>query len=109
MAEQMATDGGFYARVGGEEFWAVFKGRDLDSARRHLEATTEAVSGAAIPHPNSVRPVVTFSIGLARRAAPDTRWQEVVARADKALYTAKDQGRARMVVEDQRPRRRGAT
>ncbi|MEM9304219.1 MAG: diguanylate cyclase [Pseudomonadota bacterium] len=97
LAENMRESGGFYARVGGEEFWAVFEVASVDATRNQLEAAAAAVARAAIPHPASVEPYVTLSTGLARRQADDRRWQDIVVRADEALYQAKDQGRNRIV------------
>jgi diguanylate cyclase (GGDEF)-like protein len=42
---------------------------------------------------------VTVSIGVASLSAQDADWQSLLARADRALYRAKEEGRNRVVVE----------
>jgi PleD family two-component response regulator len=44
-----------------------------------------------------VAPVVTISIGCARRSDRDHRAEDLHARADEALYRAKAEGRDRLV------------
>jgi diguanylate cyclase (GGDEF)-like protein len=78
-------------RWGGEEFLAVLKNTPAaqgtliaEKIRRAVETTRFSHDGTAIP--------VTVSIGVAAGADNDTpEW--LIARADKALYEAKAQGR----------------
>jgi len=88
---------GFVGRVGGEEFVVLLP----DATASLLHATAERISGAlqtqALAHAFSpVNPNITVSQGL-------TIWQHgqsaqsVIANADKALYSAKQQGRNRWV------------
>lgn len=83
-------------RVGGEEFALVVDG-DLDRAASVAEATRMRVRDLAIAHGRSPVGVVTASLGIAEigPGAPS----EVFARADAALYRAKEGGRDRVVVD----------
>ncbi|NJC70105.1 diguanylate cyclase [Planosporangium thailandense] len=89
------TDGGFAARLGGEEFLLVFPGTDGGDAVRRCERLRRAIAG----HP--WRPVtgdlpVTASIGVAANTAGDVTPSELLSRADRNLYAAKRSGRNRV-------------
>lgn len=84
-------------RYGGEEFLILLDGATLETAlevaeriRRHLEATPIHVDGHRIP--------MTLSQGVAQWR-PGERLEDLVRRADQALYEAKAQGRNRTVWE----------
>jgi len=85
------------ARFGGEEFAAILPDTDAAGAALIAERIRRTVEALAIPHPGgSAAPVVTVSLGHAtghpsRMVSPD----ELVARADAALYAAKQAGRNR--------------
>jgi diguanylate cyclase (GGDEF)-like protein len=83
-------------RYGGEEFAVVLP--DHDGAAAELaERMREAVADEPIA--TSAGPLaVTISVGLTRLAFDDTTVDEVLARADHALYRAKESGRNRVVV-----------
>ena len=87
----------FVARYGGEEFVILFAGLDLAEARRMLEAAREAVAGKRYRLRESDEPLgaVTFSGGVTQ-AEPGEVLGAVVGRADKLLYTAKEEGRNRI-------------
>jgi diguanylate cyclase (GGDEF)-like protein len=82
------------ARVGGEEFMAVL--RDCDSSRGHrvAESLRHQVAMAAIST-TAGELSVTVSIGVAQWRA-DEAFDDVVERADQALYEAKRGGRNRV-------------
>lgn len=105
------------ARYGGEEFAVILPHTSAIDAHRIAERLCAAVRDLAIPHGGSlVAPRVTISVGVASmllpceavdnalllchrcsrfercRAAPD----DLVALADRALYTAKRNGRNRV-------------
>jgi diguanylate cyclase (GGDEF)-like protein len=86
------------ARVGGEEFaLLVLDGRSI--AEHLLSRIAGELAQRALPHPaSSCSSAVSFSAGLALREARDTRPQDLIARADLALYQAKSQGRNRWVL-----------
>ena len=80
----------YAARMGGEEFCIVLPGADLAAAETVAERLRRAVEGRVVePLPKGR---ITCSFGVAQ-ARPNERLQELLLRADAALYTAKDQGR----------------
>jgi two-component system, cell cycle response regulator len=88
-------------RYGGEELLVVLPAQDLDSATIAVERMRTAVEALAIPHPG-IKPVgvVTVSAGVAeRRANKGGDAEELLHRADAALYNAKRAGRNRVVTE----------
>lgn len=83
-------------RWGGEEFVALLPDIDETAAARLGEHLREAVGTE--PFETARGPVtLTVSIGLAALERGDLRLEEVVARADRALYAAKRGGRNRLV------------
>jgi len=87
------------ARQGGEEFVVVMPETDLTIAA----AVAERLRAAVAKEPFTVRAngqklTVTISIGVTSVAAADDDRERILKRADIALYTAKNQGRNRVVV-----------
>ena len=86
-----------FGRYGGEEFLVVLPGRQTEMARAIAEQIRRAVEDAELRHED--RPLrTTVSIGVATMLAEDANPQQVVERADKALYAAKRGGRNRVSV-----------
>ena len=82
------------ARYGGEEFAAVLVESTLEGALDTAERIRSAVQGARIVADD--RPIqVTVSLGVTRSREGDTRPEDLLARADAALYEAKRAGRNR--------------
>ncbi len=94
--------GDLVARYGGEEFVAILPECDIPGALRFAESVRAAVQELAIPHKASpVARIVTMSAGVSaasprRDAYPD----ELIARADQALYLAKGAGKNRVEFAD---------
>lgn len=78
-------------RLGGEEFVLLLPDTDYSGARVALEKVRDAVQAA--PLVDALR--ITASIGAAT-LEPDDDWPRWLARADSALYQAKDAGRDRV-------------
>jgi diguanylate cyclase (GGDEF)-like protein len=74
-------------RLGGDEFLLVLRGVDADVAMQIAERACAAVAGAGI-----LREPVTLSAGVAERGRGESR-DDLLARADRALYRAKAAGR----------------
>ncbi|MCB1954436.1 MAG: diguanylate cyclase [Rhodocyclaceae bacterium] len=91
--------GDMVARYGGEEFAVLLPETAPDAASELAEGIRQAVIDQAIPHDGSpISSVVTVSIGIAsagpvREASGENTPAELLARADTALYDAKQAGR----------------
>ncbi len=84
------------ARTGGEEFVVLLPGASQAAALVIADGLRQAVEDAAIPHAASpVASVVTLSAGVAQGPSKDAP-SAVLARADAALYRAKQAGRNRV-------------
>ncbi len=80
------------ARWGGEEFLLLLRGARPDDARRIAEKVCQAFRDRPV-QPEGVRPLkLTVSIGLAAWR-PEADFDAALARADAALYAAKQGGR----------------
>ena len=80
-------------RYGGEELVVVLPGAELEEARKVAERLHRAVADQPIiGHDDTPLPPVTLSIGLANMVGGDSP-EQLIARADQALYRAKHQGR----------------
>ena len=91
----------FVARYGGEEFAAVLPNTDLEGAVCVAENIRSAVENLKIEHRSSdAAPVVTLSLGVAcARPGTGNALEILLTTADKALYTAKEEGRNRVAVK----------
>lgn len=89
---QGLREGDVLGRWGGEEFLLVLPGATLATAQTVLARMQSRIRAGMLPEPS-----VTFSAGVAayhRTESPD----ELLARADAALYAAKHAGRDRVEV-----------
>lgn len=93
--ERAARGTDFVARTGGEEFGMLFSDTSIEMARKVAERMRKAVAAASVTAPDGDTIGVTISIGLAT-LAPGGAADEALARADAALYQAKDRGRNRV-------------
>lgn len=81
-------------RYGGEEFLVFLPGTTLPQAKMAAERIRETTqSHMTLPDSSNI----TVSIGLVRFNPEETRTQ-CIARADEALYTAKETGRNKVIV-----------
>jgi len=90
-------DGDCLARIGGEEFLAVLRNCDVNRGRRVAESLRHNVAASQIGTDAGEVPV-TVSLGVAQWAAGEG-FDELVERADRALYEAKHGGRDRVEVD----------
>jgi diguanylate cyclase (GGDEF)-like protein len=93
-----ARAGELVARIGGEEFAVLLPGTDAANAHKAAEPLLLALATRALAHTaSSVAPYVTVSIGVAQ-LDPDTMdtFDQLLQRADQALYRAKSLGRNRI-------------
>jgi len=88
-------------RWGGEEFIILLKGSDSQSARRVAEKIRLLAEQHTYVFANEPLQV-TVSIGLAE-LQPDDTLHSLIARADSALYRAKQNGRNQVCIEEPIP------
>jgi diguanylate cyclase (GGDEF)-like protein len=84
------------ARRGGEEFAAFFPETDAETARGVCERIRQSVSATPVPW-EALEIPITVSAGIAAWEPGDTA-ETLIARADAALYRAKEAGRNRAIV-----------
>ncbi|MBN9083160.1 MAG: hypothetical protein BGP04_03045 [Rhizobiales bacterium 62-17] len=83
------------ARSGGEEFVVLLN--DLDLSEAEVAAERLRLSVAADPFNFAATTVpITVSVGVAVRQPDDRSFADIMRRADKALYRAKQEGRNRV-------------
>lgn len=85
------------ARIGGEEFAVVLVGAGLEEGTQFAERLRKLVAETPISFDDQTFQV-TVSIGVSGILPTDRDSTVALARADKALYAAKDQGRNRIEV-----------
>jgi two-component system cell cycle response regulator len=92
----MARKSDIVARWGGEEFVVALPQTAEAGARIAAERVRRAIADAKYPLPNGELASATASLGLA--SALDGNWtlEDLLARSDKALYSAKNRGRNRV-------------
>ena len=95
--EQIRAEDGFY-RFGGEEFVLLLPGHGDETGLRTAESLHRRISGRLEFSGQSIR----FSAGVAVLAA-DEDWPAWLARADRAMYRAKNEGRDRVALADGTP------
>jgi len=83
-------------RYGGEEFCVVFPHTQAMDAHAKIEDLLAKLAGRSIERGACVHRGVTFSAGIAAFPAHGVSPEEVIAAADRALYDAKQSGRARV-------------
>ncbi len=85
-------------RYGGEEFSVMLPGAQEDMAKIIAERLRTSVA-ESIVHTDKGDVNYTISIGIACATGKDVRIEELLDRADRALYTAKAQGRNRAIFD----------
>ena len=90
----------FVARFGGEEFVCVLPFIEKDEALEFAETLVKNVEDMKIPHPMSLHSkYITISAGMASIIPNDNNSHtQLLNEADKALYSAKETGRNRVVM-----------
>ena len=95
LAKKEIEDKGFIGRIGGEEFAVILEGQDMQKA---VEITNEIKSKLdkyeLIVENKKVS--VSASFGVAEYNQENDSYEELIKRADKAMYKAKELGKNRV-------------
>jgi len=87
-----------FCRYGGEEFAIFLADADMAAATLVAERLRHAIAGETVETKNG--PVrITISLGVATDSGRDAELENLLERADAALYTAKRGGRNRVAVD----------
>lgn len=84
------------ARMGGEEFLVMLPNTNLEEAAKTIERTQRALTKKFFLDQND-KVLITFSAGVAERV-PGEPQDAVIARADAAMYEAKQTGKNRVCI-----------
>ena len=97
---ECARQGCFVARHGGEEFVLLLRGLTRSEAFTRLDGARAALHGRRFISRQTKQPIgrISFSAGLADVMA-QAQPREALARADAALYRAKETGRNRVLCD----------
>jgi diguanylate cyclase len=92
------------ARYGGEEFIVLLPNTPIEGAEALAEQIRRTVEGCRIKRLDNQQSVetITISLGVARHMPGETA-DQLLTRADRALYASKDAGRNKTTVASQDP------
>ncbi|MEA4831127.1 MAG: GGDEF domain-containing protein [Oscillospiraceae bacterium] len=85
-------------RYGGDESIIVGFSSCRDKFLNIVNEMRTAIETLEIPSSGSEHPIITVSIGVAFRDDDSENYEQLVSRADQALYAAKSNGRNRVVL-----------
>lgn len=89
------------ARMGDEEFAVLLSEIDLVAAQLVAERLRQAVADMVVPTTGELSLSLTISVGVASLCSDDAFLDDVVRRADRALYAAKAAGRNQVVISEE--------
>ncbi len=85
-----------FGRLGGEEFLVVLPSDGLEEIRLYAERVRELVESMECDIEGAPHFSITVSAGITVLQADDTSIEDMLSRADKAMYRAKQTGRNRV-------------
>jgi diguanylate cyclase (GGDEF)-like protein len=91
----LLREGDVFARYGGEEFMVLLPNTELHSAFHIAQRLRETVSKEKVTV-EQMNISFTISLGVANAQAFDSHAEDVIKRADQALYQSKAEGRNRV-------------
>ena len=93
--------GDLFGRYGGEEFAVILPNTLLEGAKNVAERIRKTIENHDIKY-QETQINVTVSIGVAVMDSHDTRYEDLISRADIALYKAKNLGRNQVCLAKER-------
>jgi diguanylate cyclase (GGDEF)-like protein len=90
-------------RFGGEEFMLIMPDANLEATQKRAEKLCSDAKNLAVSHHGQSLGTITLSLGVAEFPEHGATVETLLAAVDKALYTAKEQGRNRVVIARQTP------
>lgn len=90
--------GDIVCRFGGEEFFIVLPGADIENTRVRAEGFRKGVAALSVNHLGKPLNKCTISLGVAAFPQNGATAEALIKSADNALYRAKNTGRDRVVV-----------
>lgn len=96
ISQKVIRDSDIFTRFGGEEFIILAQMADSESAMRLYQRLQQAVA----EHSFEMVSHITFSAGIAELDLETDDIESILDRADKALYSAKENGRNQAVIAD---------
>ncbi len=87
----------YFGRIGGEEFGVLLPGTDAEGAEVVAEGLRTSIASMEAPH-GDARLHVTASFGIAAFGKGRSSTDEIMAKADRAMYHAKASGRNRVAL-----------
>lgn len=99
ICREMFREVDIVGRLGGEEFATLMPDTGLEGAIAAAERLREAIEARPVVLPDGQAIPVTVSVGVAALRADDVKVDQIIGRADGALYDAKHNGRNQVSVE----------
>ncbi len=97
LIKEHARGSDIVCRYGGEEFLLVFLNTTRDDAAKRADEIRHMAADLRIPHEHGTL-MVTISFGLATYPDHGTNAEELIIKADQALYQSKHSGRNRVTI-----------
>jgi diguanylate cyclase (GGDEF)-like protein len=94
-------EGDLAGRIGGEEFAVLLPATERDSALKVAERLRRTISRLPMSFGNKIFPV-TISVGIATDQNQEGNLENLMIKADKALFESKKRGRDRVCTFDER-------
>ncbi|WP_295893425.1 GGDEF domain-containing protein [uncultured Vibrio sp.] len=95
--EEMLNESSLLARLGGEEFCVLHNGVNAGFLTEMVIDILRSVKAMPLTTPNHTVTKISFSAGVSDSINGDECLDELLSKADKALYYAKQNGRSRVV------------
>jgi diguanylate cyclase (GGDEF)-like protein len=97
VSSKLIRSNDYFARYGGEEFVLILSGATAKMANEIAERIRLTIETHKFNYEGTAIPV-TISLGVVTKSTNDTDWPELFDRADKALYSSKQNGRNRVTI-----------